>query len=160
MPNPFSAVTFVLSALMLALAFPAQAADKARLDDVSVHLFLANSGTLSTDITTVRNFHAWNLVPSGDGIPDGESFDAVFVKVRLGADKEIFARGEQARLAIIASESKKVLKREKLADVYIGPERIAYHGFYLANIGCTPLEIVVTAGKKVIRKTANFNCGE
>jgi hypothetical protein len=160
MPHRSPAVTCVLASLMLGLTLPAQAADKAQLDAVSVHLFLANSGTLSTDVTNVRNFHAWNFVPSGDGIPDGEQFDAVLVKVRLTAAKEIFAKGEQARLTVVASESKKVLRREKLADVYVGPERIVHYGFYLARIGCTPLDIVVTARPTVIRKTLRFNCGE
>jgi hypothetical protein len=160
MPHRFPAVTCLLSALMLASISPAQAADKPQLEAVSLHLFLARSGTFSTDITAVRNFHAWNFEPSGDGIPDGERFDAVFVKLQFSAAKEIFAKGEQARLTILAAESKKVLKREKLADVYVGPERIAYYGFYLARIGCTPLEIVVSARPKVIRKTVNFNCGE
>jgi hypothetical protein len=155
----FPAVACLLSST-LALIVPAQAADKVQLDAVSVHLFLASSGTLSTDITNVRNFHAWNFVPSGDGIPDGEQFDAVFVKVRLSAAKETFAKGEQARLEIVASESKKVLRRERLADVYVGPERVVHRGFYLANIGCTPLDIVVTARPKVIRKALRFNCGE
>jgi hypothetical protein len=83
-----------------------------------------------------------------------------FVKVRFSAAKEMFAKGEQARLEIVASESKKVLRRERLADVYVGPDRVVHRGFYLANIGCTPLDIVVTARPKVIRKALHFNCGE
>ena len=154
------AAACALTALTLALASPAQAADKAELDAVSVHLFLTRSGTFSTDVTNVRNFHAWNFVPSGEGIPDGEHFDAVFVKVRLKAAKEVFAKGEQARLAVVASESKKVIRRDGIKDVYIGPERVAHHGFYLANVGCTPLEIVVTARSKAIRKALSFRCGE
>lgn len=160
MPHRLLAVTCILCASAFALIAPAQAADKAQLDAVSVHLFLAKSGTLSTDITQVRNFHAWNFVPSGDGIPDGEQFDAVFVKVRLTAVKEIFAKEEQARLVVTASESKKVIRTERLTNVYIGPERVVHRGFYLANVGCTPLEIVVTAGSKRIRKALAFNCGE
>lgn len=160
MPARVPAATCLLSTLALASTSPAPAADKAQLDTVSVHLFLAKSGTLSADITQIRDFHAWNFVPSGAGIPDGEQFDAVFVKVRLRAAKEIFAKGEQARLVVTASEDKKVIRRDRIADVYIGPERVLHYGFYITNVGCKPLQIVVTAGSKMIKKTASFNCGE
>ena len=153
-------LTCLWCAVALSSLSPAHAADKAQLDAVSVHLFLAKSGTFSTDITKVADFSAWNFVPSGQGIPDGEQFDAVFVKVRLTAAKEIFAKGEQARLVVADLDSKKVIRRERFTDIYIGPERAVHHGVYIGHVGCTPLEIVVTCGSKVIKKTLRFRCGE
>ena len=138
----------------------ARAADRAQLDAVSVHLFLKKSGTFSPDVTSMRNFHAWNFEPSGDGMPEGEGFDAVLVKVRMRSDKEVFAKGEQARLRITSLENGKVIRSERLTDVFIGPERVTHHAFYLPGIACTPIEIVVTAKAKSIKKMLNFNCGE
>jgi hypothetical protein len=52
------------------------------LEGVSVHLFLEKSGSLSRDVTAVKDFQSWNFVPSGTGIPDDERFNDILVKVR------------------------------------------------------------------------------
>jgi hypothetical protein len=138
----------------------ARAADRAQLDAVSVHLFLKKSGTFSPDVTTMRNFHAWNFEPSGDGMPEGEQFDAILVKIRMRSDKEVFAEGEQARLRIRSLDKGKVIRNERLTDVFIDTARVTHLAFYVPGIACTPIEIVVTAKPKSIKKTLNFNCGE
>jgi hypothetical protein len=154
-----SLLPLVIAWVLLSAGGP-QAADRTELDAVSVHLFLRKSGTFSPDVTTMRNFHAWNFEPSGDGMPEGEEFDGVLVKVRMRSDKEVFARGEQARLRIRSLENGKVIRTERLADVFIGPAGVTHQAFYVPGIACTPIEIVVTAKAKSIRKTLKFNCGE
>jgi hypothetical protein len=42
-------------------------ADGIRLEDVSTRRFLEKSGSISREITTIKDFHSWNFVPFGRG---------------------------------------------------------------------------------------------
>jgi hypothetical protein len=147
-------------ALMLSAASGARAADRAVADAFSVHLFLQKSGVFSTDVTSLPDFNAWNLEVSGRGIPEGERFDSIAIKVRLRADKEVFAKGEQGRLVVTTIKDNKVIRNERIADIYIGPGGVGYRVYFVADVGCRGLQIALTSGGKTLRKTLNFNCGE
>ena len=79
---------------------------------------------------TVRATSTWKIgdVPrqrtnfsvQGKGIKDNERFYAALIKVKLTAPKEIFAKGAQAEIVVTDRRTRKVVKRERLADVYIG----------------------------------------
>src|SRR5262245_57533208 len=85
----------------------AGAANDIRLEGVSVHLFLEKSGSLSRDVTAVKDFQSWNFVPSGTGIPDDERFNDILIKVELGSSREIFAKGRQGKISLSSAENGK-----------------------------------------------------
>jgi hypothetical protein len=151
-----------LLATLLLFVVPcvAQAQDKAKLDSVSVHLFLTKSGTLSPDVTVIPNFFARNFEPNGEGFAEGERFEAILIKVRLTAPRETFAKGPQAELVISDSKTKKVIRRERIADVYIGSHGWTFVPVFMAKAACTPLEVVATGGGQRIAKSLGFSCGE
>jgi hypothetical protein len=139
------------------------AADKVELDSVSVHLFLEDSGTLSRDIATVTDFSSWN------GSSDEGRADAILIMVRFRSSGEAFAKGEQARVLVTTQKSRfvvtsqaenRVIKSERLKDIYIGPQGTTYRAVFVPGVGCTPLKITVTGGSKVFTKKLDFACGE
>ena len=151
-----------LSVLLAAAsaAAPARAQDRAALGDVSIYLFLEKSGRFSVDISKMADFSAGQFSPTGPGIPEGERFDSIFIRVELTAPKEIFAQGPQATVTVTHSKTKRVLARAVLADVYVGPERRVYKGVYVDRVGCAPMDIVVQAGAKRFTRSLPVHCGE
>jgi hypothetical protein len=151
-----------LLAILLALVFvgSARAADRAQLDSISVHLFLTKSGTLSPDVTAMATFAAWNFVPEGEGIGAGERFDAILIKVRLTAPHEVFAKGPQAEVVMREQHSRKVVRRERIANVYVGKDGWTFVPVFVADAACGPFDIVATGGGRRIVKMLNVKCGE
>lgn len=149
-------------ALLVAGAVQAQerARERAQLDSISVHLFLAKSGTLSADVETIEGFGAWNFSVQGKGIEPDERFYSVLLKVKFTAPREVFAKGTQAEIVVTHRRSKKVIKRERIADLYIGSHGWTIVPVWLADGACGPFEIVASGGGKRITKALEAACGE
>jgi hypothetical protein len=139
---------------------PTHAQDRARLDSISVHVFLTKSGTLSDDLEKIEGFGARNFSIQGKGIADGERFYAALIKVKLTAPKEIFAKGTQAEVVVTDRRSKKAIKRERLADIYIGSHGWTIQPVFLPDAACGPFEVVATGGGRRIVKAIEATCGE
>ena len=141
-------------------AAPAQKAepDRATLDAVSLHVFLTKSGTLSRDVS--ENFGAWNFAPQGEGIEEGERFYAMLVRVRLTAPREVFARGTQAEVVVTDRQTRKVIRRERIANVYIGSAGWTFVPVFVSDAACGPFDVVVTGRDKKITKSLEAKCGE
>jgi hypothetical protein len=142
------------------VAAPARAQDRAGLGEVAIYVFLEKSGRFSVDISKMADFSAGQFSPMGPGIPEGERFDSIFIRVELTAPKEIFAKGPQATVTVTHSKTKRVISRTVLADVYVGPERRVYKGVYVDRVGCAPMDIVVQAGAKRFARSLPVHCGE
>jgi hypothetical protein len=147
-----------LLACLLA-AGPAAAADEVTLADVSVHLFLQKSGTLSADVTKVEGFAAWNVYAEAAGF-EGGKFNGFLIGVRFTARGEAFAKGRQATIVLRDRQSGKTLETRTISDVYVGPEGEVHWPLFVMGRDCVPLEIVATGGKTRIVKQLNFKCGE
>jgi hypothetical protein len=76
---------------------PALAQGKVQLDSVTIHLFLATSGTLSPDIETIQGFGARNFSLQGEGIADNERFYAALMKVRSLDQGALHLKGRSLR---------------------------------------------------------------
>lgn len=139
---------------------PARAQDRAELGEVAIYLFLEKSGRFSVDISKMADFSAGNFNPMGPGIPEGERFDSIFIRVQLTAAKEVFAKGPQATVTVTHSKTKRVIRRVVLADVYVGPERAVFKGVFVDQVGCAPMDIVVQAGAKRFARSLAVHCGE
>jgi hypothetical protein len=139
---------------------PAQAQGKAQLDAVSIHLFLATSGMLSPDLETIKGFGARNFSVQGEGIADNERFYAVLIKVRLTSKGETFAQGQQAQVTVTDRRTKKVVRRERIADVYIGSHGWTFVPVFLPDAACGPFDVVVTGSGRKIAKAIEATCGE
>jgi hypothetical protein len=146
--------------LLLVVPCAAQAQDRAKLDAVSVHLFLTKAGTLSPDVTEIPDFSAGNFVPSGTGFDDSERFYDILIRLRFTSPREVFAKGRQAELVVTDRKTRKVIKRERVSDLYIGSHGWAYVPVFLSNAACTPLEVTATGGGQRITKSLEFHCGE
>jgi hypothetical protein len=140
----------------------AQAQGKARahLDSMTVHAFLTRSGTLSDDLGKIEGLIARNFSIQGKGIPDGERFYAVLVKVRLIASKEIFAEGTQAEVVVTDRRNRKVVKRERVADVYIGDHGWTILPVFVPAAACGPFDVVATGGGRKLTRAIEATCGE
>ena len=149
-----------VAVILLMLTSGAQAQNKAVLDSVSVHLFLEKSGTLSPDVTAIPNFKTWNFATIADGIPEDEHFRAILIKLRITAPGEHFARGKVAELTLTNRSTKKVVKRARVADVYIGAEGAVFVPVLVEDAACGPFNLVVTGGARRIAKSLEINCGE
>lgn len=151
-------------ALLLALAVAAPssawAQGKAQLDTVTIHLFLATWGTWSPDIETIKGFGAWNFSLQGEGIADNERFYAALIRVRFTSPREVFADGTQAQVMVTDRRSKRVVRRERIAGVYIGSRGYTHVPVFLPNAACGPFEVVVTGGGRKIVKQIEAACGE
>lgn len=134
--------------------------DRARLDAVSVHLFLSKAGALSPDVEAIEGFGAWNFAVQGKGIAEGERFYSMLIMVRFVAPHGVFAKGRQADVVVTDRRTKKVVKRERIADVYIGPHGWTNVPVWVADGACGPFEIVASGGGKRIAKTLEAACGE
>jgi hypothetical protein len=141
---------------------PAQnrAPDRAQLDTVTVHLFLTKAGTLSEDVATIEGFGARNFSVQGKGLDLNDRFYSILIKVRLTSAGEVFAKGPQAEVLVTDRRTKKVVKRERIADVYIGSHGWTIHPIWIADAACGPLEIVATGGGKKISTALESTCGE
>lgn len=150
----------VLFLLALVFVTPALAQGKAQLDAVSVHLFLATSGTLSADVATIKGFGARNFSVQGEGLADNERFYAALIRVRFTSKGEVFAQGTQAQVVVTDRWKKRVVRREQIANVYIGSHGFTHVPVFLPDAACGPFEIVVTGGGRKIVKQLEVTCGE
>ena len=139
---------------------PALAQGKAQLDAVTIHLFLATSGTLSPDLETIEGFGARNFSVQGKGIADNERFYAALIKVRFTSKGEVFAQGTQAQVVVTDRWKKRIVRREQIANVYIGSDGYTYVPVFLPDAACGPFEVVVTGGGRKIVKQIEATCGE
>lgn len=151
---------YTVAAILLMLTSSAQAQNKAALDSVSVHLFLDKSGTFSPDITAIPGFHSWNFSTVAEGIPADEHFRAILIKLRITAPGEHFAKGKVAELTLTNRTTKKIIKRARVADVYIGPEGAVFVPVLVEDAACGPFTLVVTGGTRRIAKSLSMDCGE
>lgn len=163
-------IVLLLVALTLAAPAPALAGPKgkaqgkeqkrAQLDSVTIHLFLATSGTWSPDIETIEGFGAHNFALQGQGIAGNERFHSALIKVRFTSDREIYADGTQAQVVVTDRWRKRVVRRERIVGVYIGSAGYTHVPIFLADAACGPFEVVVTGGGRKIVKQIETHCGE
>jgi hypothetical protein len=137
-----------------------KAQDRVQLDSVTIHLFLATSGSLSPDIDTIKGFGARNFSVEGEGIRDNERFYAALVRVRFTSPREVFAQGTQAQVVVTDRWKKRVVRREEIANVYVGSHGHTHVPVFLPNAACGPFEVVVTGGGRRIVKQIEATCGE
>jgi hypothetical protein len=150
--------TLLVAAPASALA-QGKAQSRAQLDSVTIHLFLATSGTWSPDIETIEGFGAWNFGLQGQGIADNERFYVAMIRVRFTSPREVYADGTQAQVVVTDRRTKRVVKRETIAGVLVGPSGASHVPVFL-NAACGPFEVVVTGGGRKIVKQIEAACGE
>jgi hypothetical protein len=137
-----------------------KAQDRVQLDSVTIHLFLATSGTWSPDIETIEGFGAHNFALQGKGIADNERFHAGMIKVRFTSQGRVFAQGTQATVVVTDRWRKRVVRRERIVGVLIGSAGYTHVPIFLPDAACGPFEVVVTGGGRKIVKQIETHCGE
>ena len=150
------------AAILLAaglLLSPASAQDRATVEDFSVHLFLTGKGTLSPDVTRLRNFQTWNFHAMADEFEGGD-FHGYLISLRFVSPREMFAKGPQARIELYDRNRGRVVKRLTVSNVYVGVGTPAHRALFVEGLDCTPVRIVVSSHGKQIEKELPFECGE
>ena len=134
--------------------------DTVQLDSVSIHLFLTTAGVFSPDVETIEGFGAWNFGVQGTGILPNERFHSALINVRMTSKGEVYARGTQAQVVVTERRTKRVFKRERIADVHIRAAGVTHLPVFLPDAACGPFEVVVTGGGRRIVKQLEAACGE
>jgi hypothetical protein len=82
------------------------------------------------------------------------------IKVRFTSKGEVFADGTQAQVVVTDRWRKRVVRRERIAGVYIGSHGYTHVPVFLPDAACGPFEVVVTGGGRKIVKQIEATCGE
>ena len=151
---------FWIGCLVLTSAALSAEESAVRLDKISIHLFLENSGTLSDDVTSIFGFSAWNFRPSGIGFSDNDRFHSFLIKVWLSSERETFQTSEQARVLVRSEKTGKVLFESTIKGVHIGKEGRTVKPLLVSGYVCEPLIVEVRGRPKSITKILPFKCGE
>ena len=159
MTRSVATVLWIGCLVFTSAAFSAEK-DSVRLDKVSIHLFLENSGVLSDDVTSVGDFSTWNSSPLGTLFSPDDRFNSFLIKVWLSSDRETFQAGEQGRVVVKSEKTGKVLFESGIKQVYIPKDGrtvvpVLYSGYH-----CDPLVVEVRSSAKTITKKLPFKCGE
>ncbi|MSP40862.1 MAG: hypothetical protein EXR70_20435 [Deltaproteobacteria bacterium] len=141
---------------------PAASAQKnpVRLDKVSIHLFLENSGTLSEDVTSASDFSTWNSTPLGTMFSPADRFNVFLIKVWLSSDREISQPGEVGKVFVKSEKTNKMYFEAPIKQIYIPKDGRTVVPFLYAGYRCEPLVVEVRSSPKSIVKTLPFKCGE
>ena len=135
-------------------------AEVAKIENVTVHLFLEKSGIFSQDITTTKEFMAHNFRPFGEGIPTEEIFHSYLVKILFTSSAEAFIEGNVARVQITNDKDKSIVIDQNISNLYIGPEKAIHKSILVTGNECEFQTVVVSTNEKTITKKLPFHCGE
>lgn len=145
----------ILAALVLAAQAPTPPA--AHLGEIRMHLFYAETGQLSPDISPPNAFAGWNTVIGG-GDATGHADDLVVLA-------EVRTEGEQfveRPLSIVARGARgRVLGQRRFASVLTSAAGRAYQALWLNNVTCAgDVQVTVTYGAETRTETLQLHCGE
>lgn len=142
--------------ILLMLVF--NAFSQIRLTGMQAKLFYQNTGKFSDDVFAAPS-DLWNVyldyvysilvIVQTEGKDNGKQFDTP-PKIEISARYKPFFG------------SAKEITVRKTAPVWFDENGKANVGFWIENIGCEPLKLVVNlkGQPKMLRKTINFGCGE
>jgi hypothetical protein len=153
-------IIFLIDFLALTSASVWAEESSIRLEKISIHLFLENSGVLSDDITSISGFSAWNFRPSGLSFSDDDRFHSFLIKVWFFSEREHFQAGEQARVLLRSEKTGKVLFESTIKELYIGKDGRTVKPFLISGYVCEPLVVEVRGRPKTITKILPFKCSE
>lgn len=127
------------------------------LGDIGMHLFYAETGRLSRDISPPNSFTAWNTI-IGEGDAEENAQDLVVVV-------ELRTRGEQnieQPLSIVARNAAgRVIGQRRVTGGLSGENGRAYFMLHLPDVGCArALRVTATFAGQVRNEMLNLNCGE
>lgn len=126
--------------------------------DVSVHLFLTPSGSLSEDVSALPSFSSWNRRALQPLQPLDEDFSAFLVKVKVPAGAATGLKSGSLSLRA-PQRGNKVVYSAPLDVRNAGSDALALAKWVEGQV-CEPLELVVELGKARVSKPLDFHCGE
>jgi hypothetical protein len=127
------------------------------LGEIRMHLFYAETGRLSRDISPPNEFAGWNTI-IGEGDAEENANDVLVVI-------ELRSSGEQnftTPLYVVARDRRgRVLGQRRFAGGLTGDNGRAYQALHLPDVGCVgPITVTATMGRLTRRETLALNCGE
>lgn len=148
----------ILLAMAGMLAQGATVADPpATLGEIRMHLFYAETGRLSRDISPPNSFTAWNTI-IGEGDAEENADDLVIVV-------ELRAQGEQniASPLILSARNAdgRTLGQRRVTGALTGANGRSYHMLHLTDAACAgPIRVTATFRRETREETLTLNCGE
>jgi hypothetical protein len=154
----FATKEVALALIALALVFEPATAQSVRVEDIRVQLFYEHSGTLSDDLTKVKDLSLWNTIIS-EGIAK-EPADSFLVSVVLRGKPASFEQSERVVVTVFDESKKSKVLQRRFDSFLFGDEGRVVKPVFVENRTCMPIRI--SARSKSNAKTINlpFKCGE
>ncbi|MGE0179660.1 MAG: hypothetical protein AB7O91_07565 [Sphingomonas sp.] len=127
------------------------------IGDIRMHLFYAETGRLSRDISPPNAFTGWNTI-IGEGDAEENANDlAVVVELRTNGQQNV-----PAPLTVTVRDARgRVLGQRRFPASLTGQNGRAYHLLHLANATCAGrITVTATYGGRSRDETLALNCGE
>jgi hypothetical protein len=143
--------------LTLAALMQGAAAAPVTLGEIRMHLFYAETGRLSRDISPPNAFSGWNTI-IGEGDAEENANDvAIVVELRTTGERNV-----PMPLTVAARDARgRVLGQRRFTATLTGDNGRVYHLLHLADVGCAGrITVTATYGRQVRRETLNLACGE
>ena len=148
------------AAALAAFALLAGSAGAAELKivDVKAFVFLERSGKLSEDILAGP---ALVDAPRG-GAPGGDSATGVLIDFTFEGDKNFSPKYATATVDLTQTgrTGQQVVTHKAFTGFRFGEDGVEHKAIYLENATCSPLSIVVRAGKTEKSTRLDFSCTE
>ncbi len=134
-----------------------QAAPPVTLGEIRMHLFYAETGRLSRDISPPAAFTGWNTI-IGEGDAEEHAGDlAVVVELRTQGEQNI----DQPLTIAARNAAGRLLGQRRITGGLSGENGRVYHMLHLADVGCAgAIRVTASFRGQTRSETLNLNCGE
>ena len=150
-----------IAAAFMTVASQTAVAQTATIEDIRVHLFYENDGTLSEDLTKRKELALFNtMTGEGDAKKPSSSF---LVAVSVRGQPETFDKAAALTITVTTNAKRKSKVAEKAfgSGILFGPEGQVVKALFVHDRVCVPLTVTARL-KSGATKTFNlpFKCGE
>ena len=143
---------------MYASLFIPASASGLKIEDVRVQLFYENSGTLSEDLTKMKNVALWNtIIGEGDAREPANSF---LVNVVLSGKAGSFDHTEKLVVTVFDETIKKSVVQKTFSSFLIEKSGRVIKPVFVENRTCSPIRITAKSKNSTRTIRLSFDCGE
>ena len=154
------AVVSFLGCVAFAVSALPDDARAAELRDVSVRLFLLETGDLSPNILGRPYFVVRNFTVFADDDLNGKRSESFVVDLEFSNKEETFLQGHVALVELRGHESGVVLRSDSVGDLYIPNSGTAHVVIHYPSQLCQARSVRVTAFEFDKTYSLPFSCGE
>jgi hypothetical protein len=148
----------VATAAALAAAGGAAVAAELKITDVKAYVFLERAGKLSDNIAAGPGLVD---APKG-GAPGGDTATGVMIDFTFEGDRNFAPKYATATIDLTQTNraGQQLVIHKAFTGFRFGDDGVEHKAIYLENATCSPLTIVVHAGKSEKQTQLDFSCTE